>query len=129
MSVYSLLQQTSIAPVSLDIREDARIICIHLDIAAINPTPDVAHFVELSFLSALAYGNDQQGVLLRMFHIHETTATGIFMTSRGSSVMMDEPVSAGERVYLHLSSALLVATAFIYTTGDGAAMKRAIKRR
>jgi hypothetical protein len=124
--------------VSLDIREDDRLVGLFIDQDILGPvdTTDVSD--EISFLSTPSISsNDTTGVLAEVRFTIDLVTSGMMHGGKSVYIPMDEPVQAGERLFLHHSVGGSTPSAarcrvFIYLRGkplSGQSGRRAERRR
>ncbi len=114
------LHSTTTGTVSLDIRETG--VLTQLVLTCQIPTASQAQ-IEVSFNSTAQFStNDATGVLATM-------NLGPSIGNAGHvSITLEEPVDAGERIYLH-TSASAVSTALLVTRPSAPAASRPVARR
>jgi hypothetical protein len=104
--------------VSLDIREDGHLVGVN--ISSNDAAPGT---LEVSFNSSPSFStNDTTGVIAGTF------LTGSGTLANNTRIALREPVSVGERIFLHMTG-LNQARVFLYTETSGAASRAAVRRR
>jgi hypothetical protein len=102
--------------VSLDFREDGHLVGLFLTVNDL-----AVGAVEVSFNSSSSFTtNDTSGVIGGAV----LNAAGIQV---GQMISLKEPISVGERIFLHLSGAGNICRVFLYT--DGGVARPASRRR
>lgn len=136
MSVYKLYgagtggTQNSLA--SLDIQFDGTVTAIHGSLAADMDADSESVTAEASFLSVNTSGvNDARGSLITLAAQMSLTTSGVAVTAINSGVSnLSIPVSAGERVHLHLTGAAGVTSLVsVYLYVDDGAPAQLRRRR